>query len=163
MSSVGGLGITNKIASFCSIEQNEREDEHPLLIRFRLRSAYPETWPPPLAYADDRWAWLRSKILYSYCPADRDLLYAIRIERWMLAVPLSLVCPGISNVAWLGLLSLLLATVLSYVAIGHPSLVDVALSTITRSTVRTSLLCTPLLTLWPWAHLSSERLWAAYW
>lgn len=57
---------------------------------------------------------------------------------------------------------LLLAKILTAAAIAHPSLVLTALATLTRSTVRTALLCAPLLALWPWQRLGGAELWKAW-
>lgn len=83
------------------IDENEAEERHPLLISMREKSVDPTEWPEPPTYEANKLQWLRCKLLYSLCPADRDMSYALRHERSLLILPLLLVCPGIATFTWL--------------------------------------------------------------
>ena len=71
-------------------------------------------WPPlepfPAAGLGAQLEWVRARVLYSFCPADRDVSYAIRHARWMLIVPFLLVCPFIADFMWTILLTVILST-----------------------------------------------------
>ena len=61
----------------------------------------PANWPPAPELCSRRWAsWLRCRVLYAIWPADRDITYAIFVERWMLAVIASLFIPYVNVAAW---------------------------------------------------------------
>ncbi|KAL3930497.1 MAG: hypothetical protein SGPRY_001511 [Prymnesium sp.] len=57
---------------------------------------------------------------------------------------------------------LLLGKVLTAAVCAHPSLTSIALTAITRSTVRAALLCAPYLALWRWQLSPPEALWKAW-
>lgn len=91
------------------IDANEEELTDPLINRMRESQLIPSNWPPAPKYEPgNRVEWLRARVLYAWCPADRDLAYAQKHERWMLVVLLMFICPGIANLVWVMLLTLLL-------------------------------------------------------
>lgn len=93
------------------LDENDAEENDATLIGIRENQLDESRWPKAPGYLPNPLAWLKARALYSYCPADVDLSYAIRHERWMLIMPLLLICPGIAAVVWLPLLLLLLCTV----------------------------------------------------
>ena len=93
------------------IDENEAEERSPKLLGMRERNLDPSRWPPPPVFGSNPLAWLRARVLYAFCPADRDLAYARKHERWMLLVLIPLLLPGIGSAAWVMLLLLLLFTV----------------------------------------------------
>ena len=71
-------------------------------LRFAKKAMLdPANWPPAPELCSRRWAsWLRCRVLYAIWPADRDITYAIFVERWMLAVIASLFIPYVNVAAW---------------------------------------------------------------
>jgi len=103
------------------MEDNEKEEKDPGLIKARERDLDPASWPTESVDAHE-WEnapcgraclgrtlrWLRARALYSMQPADRDWTYRWKHARWMLVLPALLVLPGVAGAAWL----LYLATIL---------------------------------------------------
>ena len=89
-------------------EEEERAME---LLSRRANNLAPEEWPGPPDRISQPYAWLRARVLYSFCPADRDVGFALKRARWMLIVPLMMVAPVVSTPLWLLLILLVLISV----------------------------------------------------
>ena len=93
------------------LDKHDEEERSHKILSHRAMNLAPDEWPQPPDRDSHPLQWVRARVLYCFCPADRDLGYAIKHNRQMLLVPILLILPYVSTPLWLLLLALFLISV----------------------------------------------------